>query len=173
MVGVEVPRDAIVKESNAAYRNTYFVGFLGLIVLTIVIYIISRSITDPLGKITTSLQLLARGEINKVNKLEFNSKDEIGDIAASTNILIEGLSNTAMFAKEIGQGNLQANYESVSESDILGNALIGMRQSLQKAQTEEELRRATGLLLVRPSLVIYFATTLTIWRILHIVLLVI
>jgi PAS domain S-box-containing protein len=76
-----------------------------------------------------------------VHELSYKSKDEIGDIASSTNTLIEGLSNTAHFAKEIGQGNMSAEYESISDQDVLGNALIGMRESLLKAKNEEELRR--------------------------------
>lgn len=141
MVGVAVPRNAIVKESNYAFSNSIIVGIIGFIVLSLVIFIISRSITGPLTHITSTLQLLARGEINKVRRLKFKSKDEIGDIAESTNTLVDGLSNTALFAKEIGQGNLDANFESVSDNDILGNALLDMRDSLKKAQKDEEIRR--------------------------------
>ncbi len=141
MAGVAVPRNAIVEESNAAFLNSIIVGVIGFIVLSIVIFFISRGITGPLSHITTTLQLLSRGEINKIKQLDFKSKDEIGDIAESTNILVDGLSNTALFAKEIGQGNLDANYESVSEQDILGNALLDMRDSLQKAKKDEEIRR--------------------------------
>lgn len=141
MVGVAIPNSAIIAESTAAYRNTLIVGILGLFLLSVVIYFISNSITKPLTQITKSLQLLAKGEINKVHELSYKSKDEIGDIASSTNTLIEGLSNTAHFAKEIGQGNMSAEYESISDQDVLGNALIGMRESLLKAKNEEELRR--------------------------------
>ncbi len=141
MVGVAVPRNAIIKESTAAYRNSIFVGIIGFIILSIVIFIISKSITGPLTHITKTLQLLAKGEINKVKLLKFKSKDEIGDIAESTNKLVEGLSNTATFAKEIGQGNLNAEFKAVSKNDILGNALLDMRQSLVKAKNDEEKRR--------------------------------
>ncbi len=141
MVGVAVPNNAIVKESNTAFSNSIFVGIIGFIVLSVVIYFVSKSITGPLTHITTTLQLLARGEINKVKRLDFNSKDEIGEISESTNTLVDGLTNTAMFAKEIGQGNLDAPFENVSENDILGNSLLDMRESLQKAKKEEEIRR--------------------------------
>lgn len=141
MVGVEVPREAIVKESNSAFSSSLIVGVIGFLVISLVIFIISRSITGPLTHITSTLQLLSRGEINKVKKLNFKSKDEIGDIAESTNTLVDGLSNTALFAKEIGQGNLDAHFENVSDNDILGNALLDMRASLKKAKEDEEIRR--------------------------------
>ncbi len=141
MVGVAVPRSAISAMSDDTIRNTMAVGILGFVILSLVIFFVSRGITLPLFKITKSLNLLAKGEIHKIKRLEFKSQDEIGDIANSTNMLIDGLSKTAMFAKEIGHGNLDANYETVSKNDILGNALVDMRASLQKAKLDENQRR--------------------------------
>ncbi len=141
MVGVAVPYSQMHSAIDDRFFSSSLVALLGLLILAAVVFLISRSITLPLTKITKALKYLSNGEINRVKSLEISRSDEIGDIADSTNTLIEGLTNTAMFAKEIGQGNLEAHFKSVSENDVLGNALIDMRQSLANARKEEEHRR--------------------------------
>ena len=39
---------------------------------------------------------------------------------------------------EIGKGKLDSHYQPLSEDDILGNALIDMEKSLQKADYEDQ-----------------------------------
>ena len=141
MVGVAVPREVIISQTNRNFRSSFIVGGIGIILLIIVIFFISKNITNPLSKITNSLELLSKGKINTVKELNINRKDEIGDIANSTNTLIDSLSNTAHFAREIGKGNLDAKFEALSDEDILGNALIEMRISLQKAKEDDITRR--------------------------------
>ena len=141
MVGVAVPRAEIDKVSSETINNTIGVGIIGFIVLSLVIFFVSRGITLPLSSITKVLNYLSKGEINKITRLKYTSNDEIGEIAISTNTLIDGLTNTAMFAKEIGTGNLEAKYEALSNNDMLGNALVDMRTSLNRAQQDEEGRR--------------------------------
>lgn len=141
MVGVAVPHSDIMVEANNVFRVSLLSGIIGLLILSIIIIIISKNITRPLERATKALQHLAKGEINKAKKLDITTKDEIGDIANSTNILIDGLKSTALFASEIGKGNLEAQFSKASEEDILGQALVSMRFSLQEAKKEEEKMR--------------------------------
>ncbi|RLD45499.1 MAG: hypothetical protein DRI86_05500 [Bacteroidetes bacterium] len=141
MVGVAVPREVIINQTNSNFRSSFLVGGIGIILLIIVIFFISKNITNPLSKITNSLELLSKGKINSVKELNIKRNDEIGDIANSSNTLINNLTNTAHFAREIGKGDLDAKFKALSEEDVLGNALIEMRDSLQRAREEEETRR--------------------------------
>jgi len=141
MVGVAVPREVIINQTNSNFRSSFLVGGIGIILLIIVIFFISKNITNPLSKITNSLELLSKGKINSVKELNIKRNDEIGDIANSSNTLINNLTNTAHFAREIGKGDLGAKFKALSEEDMLGNALIEMRDSLQRAREEEETRR--------------------------------
>jgi len=141
MVGVAVPREVIINQTNSNLRSSFYVGGIGILLLIIVIFFISKNITNPLSKITNSLELLSKGKINSVKELNIKRNDEIGDIANSSNTLINNLTNTAHFAREIGKGDLDAKFEALSEEDILGNALLEMRTSLQRAKEEEITRR--------------------------------
>ncbi|RLD46994.1 MAG: hypothetical protein DRI86_01605, partial [Bacteroidetes bacterium] len=140
-VGVATPKAEMTAAMKTNFTALLFVSFIGLIIMTSVIYFLSKGITLPITNITNLLKLMANGRINKVEKLKTKREDEIGEIIESTNKLVENLKATAVFAHEIGEGNLSTDFESLNKEDILGNSLINMRLSLKKAKLEEENRR--------------------------------
>ncbi len=140
-IAIAVPINVITKQAKNNFYVSMFVGLLGLIIIVLVIWYISRSISIPLTKTTDILKKLAQGKISHTNKLEFKTKDELGDMAISVNILIDGLNSTAEFAKQIGDGNLDKDFKLLSDEDVLGNSLLEMRKSLKHAKQEEENRK--------------------------------
>jgi len=141
MVGIAMP----VKDMRGIMVNNFIaltsVGTLGLVVMLILVYFLAKGISKPINKITEVVNSLAKGEIDKAKDIRIDRDDEIGEIVNSSNVLVDNLRKTAYFAQEIGKGNLDSEYESLSENDVLGNSLLNMRQSLQKASEEEENRR--------------------------------
>ncbi len=139
--GIVTPTEVLLTEAKDISKNSVIISIIGLTVLALVILIIAISITRPLVKVKSILSELAKGNIKKDNKLDVNTGDEIEDISNSMNTLIDGLSKTVSFANEIGKGHLAVNYETLSNSDMLGQSLLEMRKSLQLAKEQEELRR--------------------------------
>ncbi len=128
--------------------STDFTSFQRLIIITniilIIIVLISAtysqfSIVKPLQKIDMLIRKLATGNLSEKSAIKQN--DEIGMIATSVNTLTDGLRSTTNFADEIGRGHLDAEFQTLSEEDILGNSLLNMRASLQRADTEEQKRQ--------------------------------
>ena len=72
---------------------------------------------------------LAKGQLPEQKLLVENNI--IGDMAQSVNALSESFTKTSKFANEIEKGNFSVQYNKLSTEDILGNALITMRDSLQ------------------------------------------
>lgn len=140
-LGIVLSYDDILRESNTKFRNVVAIAIICLLMLAAVVYYIAGRISKPIAKTTKVLRSLAIGDINHANKLDVKSKDEIGDMADSVNIMIDGLNRTAKFSEQIGKGNLEASFEPLSESDVLGNSLLKMRESLKKAKTDEDIRR--------------------------------
>lgn len=136
-----IPVNKIMEKANHAMWVSFGVALFGLILLALIINLISRKITTPVVKTIQVLKTLARGEIDKVNKLHFDTEDEIGEMAQSVNTLVDGLNSTAHFARQIGEGNLDAWFEKLSENDVLGKSLIDMRKNLKKAEEEESARK--------------------------------
>ncbi|MDD2278830.1 MAG: PAS domain-containing protein [Bacteroidales bacterium] len=141
-VGISIPYSAITLEARNSLLSGIFVAFIGIIVLSLVIFYVAKSITNPIRQTTKVLTNMAKGDIDQGKKLSITSADEIGEMASSVNKLIEGLNLTEKFASEIGKGNLDAEYNLLGDKDQLGISLIEMQKSLKKAKEVEIERKA-------------------------------
>lgn len=140
-VGISVPVDVITYEAKMNFLISLFVGIIGIIILALLIFFISGNISKPLIETTSLLKKLALGDISDANMLSLSTGDELEEMANSVNTLIEGLNKTALFATQIGKGNLDAGFSVLSEHDVLGNSLLEMRKSLKHAEIEEQKRK--------------------------------
>jgi len=118
--------------------NSFFT-LLAIIAIVIIMFLASFTFTKPLLNIVTIINRLSEGELP--SKINYSSKDELGKMALALNKLIAGLKQTSAFATNIGQGDFKSNYSPLSNKDVLGNALLEMRTSLQTAKDEEEKRK--------------------------------
>jgi HAMP domain-containing protein/rubrerythrin len=124
--------------SNLIYL-TIIIGIILVAIASVILYYLGYNITKAIGQVSDQLLEMAKG--HRVHKLEIERKDEIGEMSRSLDILIDGVSSYTEFADQIGQGNLDAQFNTLSEDDELGNSLLSMRQSLKKARLEEENRQ--------------------------------
>jgi methyl-accepting chemotaxis protein len=139
--GIFVPTKVLLNEAESVTQNSIILSIIGVTILALVIWLIAFNITNPLVRAKNLLGELAEGKVDLDKKLSINSGDEIEDISSSINTLIDGLSKTSSFAMEIGKGNLNVNFTTLSDDDLLGKSLLDMRQSLVSAKKLEELRR--------------------------------
>jgi len=136
----------IVILSDIGHRNDGISDFLwaipvsGIALIAAFKYLNFR-IKRPLDSIIDTFNLLQKGNITATKINTINTDDEFGAFQNSANKLIDGFANMASFAKEIGQGNLEADYELLSEDDSLGKALLEMKSSLIKANEEDKIRK--------------------------------
>lgn len=138
---VVVPINIIVKEANATFIRTLLIGLFGLILIAIIIWLMANNMANPIIRTTKAIKTISRGEIDHVEQLPAKSKDEIGQMEKALNNLVNGLTETAKFAEQIGKGNLEVTFSPLSDNDILGTSLLEMRDSLAIAKHEEEKRR--------------------------------
>jgi len=138
---VAVPMDVVLAPAKSMMRFSHLIGIIGFVLMTVIIYLISFSISRPIKQTTQLIKKLALGQIEFEKALDTSRSDEIGEMERSIETLSNGLLNALNFAKEIGSGNLNAQYEKLSEHDALGQALIEMRESLQKADEELEKKQ--------------------------------
>ncbi len=140
-IAIVAPLKVLVKEADIAFRNSLMIGVFGFLLLMGVLWVLAYNITHPLVRTISVIRSLAKGEFDTNNLLEANTGDEIEDISTSVNTLIQGLGKTTEFAKEIGVGNLEVNYQSLGRNDMLGKALLEMQKSLVHSKNQEEVRR--------------------------------
>lgn len=115
----------------------YAVIILSVFVV-IVGFITIRSLVVPINKLKEFLITMTGGTLPKEQLTTKN--DEIGDMGDAMNKYIKNIRQTSEFAADIGFGKYDTEYKALSDDDILGNALIEMRENLKKAQKENKLR---------------------------------
>ena len=128
-------------ETNNRFSNLInsIIFFSIIIVLgTILIAIFTTlSITKPVQSLKVILLGLGKGIFPK-SQIE-PSNDEIGEMSEAMNSLVTGLTETTQFAHEIGQSNFDYKYQPLSDEDVLGHALLKMKDEL--AETERILEQ--------------------------------
>ncbi len=112
-----------------------------LIVLSIIIVLVSIyfsvKISKPILSLERHIHILSLGRI----PLSIHDEQdfmEINSMIASVKKLSENIAITAAFASKIGEGKYETEYTPLSEGDILGKALLAMRDDL-KALKEKEI----------------------------------
>ncbi|MEO9485537.1 MAG: methyl-accepting chemotaxis protein [Ekhidna sp.] len=130
--------NGLIDQKNASLDSVELLS-IWLVVISILLaslasYLVSRSITKPVGLLNGLIQQMGAGELPNVEMKE--SQDEIGDMIKSLKDLRWGLYNTAAFAQNIGEGELYGEYAILSDRDVLGKSLVTMRDRLHEI-TEE------------------------------------
>ena len=134
-----------VAEVNAQISSSLMfvkkVIVVGLILLAFIIFILSVKIVTPINKVNAIIRKLSLGQVDNALKMDVDSDDELGQMADSSNKVVDGLLQVTKFAENIGNGNSNYKFTPLSDKDVLGNAIIEMKNSLERAKEEENLRR--------------------------------
>lgn len=132
------------------HMRYYLIGItFFILLLTIVItFFLSSAIAQPILKLRGIVLQLSRGII-PTRRIPVNSRDEVGQMAEAIYLLTDGLERTSTFAREIGAGNFDSTFVTLSDYDTLGKSLIQMRdalKSLNERETKLARARASALL---------------------------
>jgi methyl-accepting chemotaxis protein len=109
-------------------------------------------VQKPVKETIKVLDHLAEGNLDvTIGEKIKQQKDEIGKMNISLEKTVNNLKQTAEFARQVGEGNLDYNIELLGESDHLRTALLDMKDKLKEAahleedkRKEEEKRRWTN-----------------------------
>ena len=138
-------RSEIANEQQANNNENFtsllnLIIFIGIVIVlgTLLIAIFTTlSITKPVQRLKQILLDLALGIFP--NRELRPGNDEIGEMSSAMNHLVKGLKETTQFAHEVGQSNFNYEYQPLSDRDILGHALLKMKDEL--AETERILEQ--------------------------------
>jgi len=134
---------------NFLQRFVIILGLLLLVFGIIIAILTTRSITQPVLMLRKILLTMSKGIIP--SEIIRPRSDEIGDMQMALKELIQSLQHTTEFARQTGSGNFNYPYRPLSNEDVLGHALIQMRDNLAenerileqkvKERTEEVMRQ--------------------------------
>jgi serine phosphatase RsbU (regulator of sigma subunit)/HAMP domain-containing protein len=121
----------------------FFVLYLGLglvVVGAVVAFLIIRDIVGPLQRLRNVLLSLGRGVFPRARVR--TSNDEVGDMGKAVTSLVESLRRTTEFSHAVAAGDFAAEYQPLSEEDVLGHALLKMRDDLGERERSLEMKVA-------------------------------
>ncbi|PLX25007.1 MAG: hypothetical protein C0599_01405 [Salinivirgaceae bacterium] len=140
-VAINTPLENIIIEAHSHFKESRRVGIYGLLALIIVILLIAYQIIRPLKKTTLALYQLSKGDIEGIKRINIKTGDEIEQMGQSVNQIIKGFRDTVEFANHIKNGDFDKEFTPLSDKDVLGNAVLEMRNSLKSAKEEEAIRK--------------------------------
>ncbi|MCD6347009.1 MAG: response regulator [Bacteroidales bacterium] len=133
---VSVPYKEVLSKAKMVFLRSMLIGFAGLLLLGLIVFILSSNIIKPIEATTKILTQLSRGQIGVTKELKASSNDEIALMEQAMITLNNRFKSITEFASEIGHGNLSAAYPYSSEEDILGKKLTRMQENLVKLDEE-------------------------------------
>ncbi len=134
-------QQAQVAASKNLKRLTFLLGLMTVVLGLVGALLLTHNITKPINYIKKIIVALGKGDLpEEGSQRQQFSQDEVGEMAMAVKELVSGLRATSGFAENIGNGQYQTDFTPLSESDVLGNALINMRDNLQRV-AEEDRRR--------------------------------
>lgn len=128
-----------IKAGSNMKTSTVVAGIIIVVFGLLIAYFMSRSITNPINFIKEMVVKMGAGELPEDQDKHFRN-DEIGEMAKAMDNLINGLKGTTLFAENIGNGNYESEFKPLSNNDVLGNALIEMRNNLRNVAEEDKKR---------------------------------
>lgn len=147
----KLTNDAWMKVENISNQSKiYMIVILGAVLVFsvfLILYLI-KVISKPVSRVSSSLKQIAAGNLT-LDKIQLNSKDEIGELAKSLNIMIDDLNDTIMKTSESAHQvasaseQLTASAEQSTQSTELLSNLVqdnanGVEQQLNKINDDSQ-----------------------------------
>jgi signal transduction histidine kinase len=130
----EKTAEFLKRETMIRDRTMIFLISSLIFVILIIAYAV-RVITRMLNELKLAAQEISRGETPD-NLLEKDTDDVVGSLAQCISKIDENNRKLAQAANAIGKGNFDVAIEARSNQDVLGNAIIQMKNNLQQLNAE-------------------------------------
>jgi methyl-accepting chemotaxis protein len=132
---LELERQGLQIRKNASFQSVKWVlitfTILALLFAVRVGYFSIQFVVRPIRQVNETLNNFAKGELTDVIISE--SGKEIKEMFYALDKLQKGLKETSNFAHQIGNGDLEHDYQLLGNNDEIGQSLIKMRNNLQVA----------------------------------------
>jgi len=124
------------KEQADTFLSELQVGMIMLFVLAFAITHVyaKKSIVEPIVDAKNLIVSLGQGKL--INVPVKRRGDEIGEMMMAMNSLTRGMNTKSEFADQIGKGNYSGHFDLQGPEDVMGRALLNMRDQLKKKNAE-------------------------------------
>jgi methyl-accepting chemotaxis protein len=113
----------------AGQKAVLLLSLAVIAIFSTITFLIAHLISSPIRQITAIARELKEGNLDQ--EIAITNRDEIGELADSFRQMIAEQRRKSEAAYEIAKGNLSVSVSAVSEKDVLGKAMVSMKESLQ------------------------------------------
>ena len=123
----------ISQSKDSLLRQVYIISLVDLFILLFLMFIIKKSITDPIVNLATVANELAQGDADLSKRLPVTSEDELGEASKNFNAFLEKVEAIALGAKE----------EAIKAEEAAKKAAqVGEKNKLALALSDEMIKGA-------------------------------
>jgi len=135
----------IYEHEKEARNRALVLLILSLVLAVFIVFSIIGSLTNELDELKIAAQRIARGETGI--SLHPHNRDVLGSLTGSMAAIDHSNRQLAQAADAIGSGRFDVPVEPRSSEDLLGNAILRMREDLQQyaSDNEEKLWMHAGM----------------------------
>lgn len=135
--------DEAQKEKQRSY--TFLTYLLALMIILFIgaaiaaYFYFKKSVVRPIIDLKDIILQIGEG---KVIEAKFNhGNDEIGEMTSALTTLMKGINAKAKFSERVGKGYYEDDFHLLSDHDVMGKALLDMREDLKQSAQEEQLHK--------------------------------
>jgi len=137
-----------ISQYFSLYNNKLLIvfctGAIGFLLLSVVVYSLTRKIKDSVEHTTLILTDLVSGKTSVNGYDEENFTGELGEMISSVGELAKEIDKKTAFTKSLGSGHLDAELDLIYDEDKLSQALLSLQESLRKNEIEAKRRKWTN-----------------------------
>lgn len=134
----KIMQDHMVEDNDHLLMIVFSMAVLIILSVMAAGVYMMRKIILPLIKVRETLQSMSKGELPDLQLNTDNSA--LAEMTVALTQLRDGLKRTSTFAGEIGKSNFDASFAPLSDKDVLGSALLEMRDKLKNAAESDAIR---------------------------------
>jgi CheY-like chemotaxis protein/HAMP domain-containing protein/putative methionine-R-sulfoxide reductase with GAF domain len=112
---------ASVNDKKVSFRKLSTITLVMLILSGIVALLVTRSISVPINRINNSIRRIAEGDLS--SEVKISSKDEVGQLAVSFNLMRQNLLHKAEVADFIALGEYTECVQAAGNNDSLAASM--------------------------------------------------
>jgi methyl-accepting chemotaxis protein len=142
-LGTEVPKSIILKEANNIFYTSLLIGFLGLVILYIIVYITAGKVVQPIVRSAEIAREIADGKLNAVINVDDSQQDEAGDLGRALQDMIVNLKKIVNEIVESSDAINSASMELASSSNQLSEGASNQAASSEEISSSMEEMVAT------------------------------
>lgn len=143
LIGLEAPKDIILKQANKILYRSIIIAVVGLILLYIAVYFISGKIVKPILKSVRFAKSISEGNLK--GKLGIQENDEIGELAVSLQYMSDNLKKILRGILKSAEHVTIASIELNSSSNSIADGATSLAANSEEVSSSMEEIFASNL----------------------------